>query len=155
MKAPEIVVIGIGSSHGDDCAGWRIVDALREQVPATVQLRKARSPIELIDALDEAQQVYLVDAAVGLASWDRLPAGQLTAERLDSYSRKGTHGFAVGDALKLAHSLGCRTDHVTVWLVRGETFAPLAEPSESSIAAMKACTKTLVKELNHARTLTR
>ena len=47
MNMPhEIAVVGIGSQHGDDCIGWRVIDEVDQGVEG-VHCVKIRVPIDL------------------------------------------------------------------------------------------------------------
>lgn len=86
---PQVLVVGIGSSHGDDMAGWEVVDRLLDdrlsaatsQLKADdasigdrrplalrdssqVELRKASVPHDLLDWLEADRVTHLVDASV-------------------------------------------------------------------------------------------
>jgi hydrogenase maturation protease len=143
------VVIGIGSHHGDDQAGWQVVEGLERHGPPSVLFRKVATPIDLIEWLDHGAGVHLVDAAAGLDT----PVQRLRyacpddRERIASLPPNGTHGFSVDRALKLAESLERPTDHVQLWLCAGESFLPFAEITERADQAIRQCVKLLCREL--------
>jgi Ni,Fe-hydrogenase maturation factor len=71
------LVVGLGSFHGDDQAGWKAIDQLeREQMPS-VELRKALLPLDLLDWIDLNCRLHLIDAC--------------TREELDDQFEKETH----------------------------------------------------------------
>src|SRR5688572_26163325 len=49
----DTLVVGIGSDHGDDRVGWLVADALQTRAPADVSVRHAKTPLDLLDWLDE------------------------------------------------------------------------------------------------------
>ncbi len=57
-----VIVIGIGSPHGDDRAGWEVIDRLHDVVPQRIVLRKASVPHDLLDWLDVTTETHLIDA---------------------------------------------------------------------------------------------
>jgi len=59
----DAMVIGIGSDHGDDRVGWLVTDQLEKHCPPRVKCLKVTMPIDLIEWLDAAQQIHVVDAA--------------------------------------------------------------------------------------------
>ncbi len=72
------LVIGVGSPHGDDRAGWQVIDQLAEMWAAehplldeealptaqAWQLHKAVVPHDILDWLTAAAQVHLIDASL-------------------------------------------------------------------------------------------
>lgn len=62
-ELPEAVplVVGIGSSHGDDRAGWAAVDALADLVGNRSILRKAAVPIDMLNWLNNVHELHIVD----------------------------------------------------------------------------------------------
>ena len=68
MTATLTAVIGIGSPHGDDRAGWLVVDRVAEWSSRfggrRPQLRftRAKVPHELFDQIGEVQVLHLIDA---------------------------------------------------------------------------------------------
>ncbi len=67
-RAPrvKILIAGIGSPHGDDRAGWAVIDHLSSRLNSSqpnVTVRRIKVPHELIDHLDGVNELHLVDAA--------------------------------------------------------------------------------------------
>lgn len=61
-----MLIAGIGSPHGDDQAGWAVIDHLSSRLDSAqpnVTLRRIKVPHELIDHLDGVNDLHLVDAA--------------------------------------------------------------------------------------------
>ena len=142
-------IIGIGSDHGDDQAGWMVTDAVQPYCPDNVKCLKIKTPIDLIEWLDGAEQIHLVDAAAQLDQpvrrlYYRCQEDRRLIARLPANS---THGFAVSRALELAESLERRTDHVNLWLVSGCRFRPFTQICASTIAAIEQCARLLTDEL--------
>jgi hydrogenase maturation protease len=155
----DAAVLGVGSSHGDDSIGWQVVDALSQHIWSGLYLRKLASPIEIIDCLDSATTVHVVDAAIGID--DDSPFGcfqysdQSHRAEIESISTASTHGIGVWDSLRLADSLGYATDHLTIWFAQGESFESLADPSATAIESTRQCTKAILQELRNARSIAR
>ncbi len=57
-------VVGIGSFHGDDRAGWEVIDRLSMRLSGLshVALRKAAVPHDVLDWLNPQLRLHLVDA---------------------------------------------------------------------------------------------
>ena len=155
----DAAVLGIGSSHGDDSIGWHVVDDLRKQDMAGLLLRELTNPMNIVDYLADANQVHVVDAAIGMdqnVSVRRLAYLSITEQQsIASATSGGTHGLGLVQALQLAESLGLPIDHVTVWLARGEAFDSMADPSATAIESTRRCTKAIVRQLQLASTVAR
>lgn len=158
-RAYDAAILGIGSAHGDDAIGWRVIDELSGQDNPGIQLRQLANPVEIVDYLDRANGVHVVDAAIGMnqnQSVQRIPYSSLSnQESIDLAATRGTHGIGVLQAFQLAESLGLPTDHVSIWLARGESCDPLAEPSATAIESIGLCASAIVQELRSTRIVTR
>lgn len=99
-------IIGLGQrAAGDDGVGLCVLDALAANPPAGVELHPVADPARLVELLQGAERVVLVDAAVGAG-----PAGGVLALGLDELadaplSPVSTHGIGVRQALELARVL--------------------------------------------------
>ena len=60
----EILIVGVGSAHGDDQAGWLVADELTQQIPddSFISVRKASVPLDLLDWLGNIKVLHLIDA---------------------------------------------------------------------------------------------
>ena len=106
--ATPIRIVGIGSPHGGDQAGWDYVEALRisglqEHFPeGTVSIHQSPTPIHLFELLTGCQHAIIIDAIQG-------KTGQITCldlDDLDSQSnRYSVHGIGVAEALALLNTL--------------------------------------------------
>ena len=57
-----IRVVGVGSPHGDDRVGWRLVEDLAESAGAGVEAVAVTQPLGLLDHLDGCSVLIVVDA---------------------------------------------------------------------------------------------
>ncbi len=62
IEVARPLVVGIGSPHGDDQAGWLLIERLSSQVSSQVRLRTASVPHNLIDWSDDCDALYIIDA---------------------------------------------------------------------------------------------
>ena len=51
------LIVGLGSHHGDDQAGWLVIDRLQERGYPTSRLVRLRKPADLLDVFDAEQVV--------------------------------------------------------------------------------------------------
>ena len=102
-------VLGIGSPHGDDRAGWAVIGYLQELLgPTAVPLLSLDRPgMALLEYLGAARRTWLVDAL-----WLPERAGEILrptpAELARRDRRMDCHGFGVAEALALGEALGQR-----------------------------------------------
>lgn len=119
-------VIGIGNRwRGDDAAGLEVAELLRGQLPPAVDvLDRAGEPIDLIDAWEGADAVWLADAV-----WSEGEAG--TLYRLDAHDhelppelfRSSTHHLGLAEAVELARVMGRLPPRLVVFGVEAASFA--------------------------------
>ncbi len=128
------LVIGIGSSHGDDCVGWEVVDRLILQ-PDSKRLgvfRKAAVPHDILDWFDCGRTTHIVDAIISNADQPlRLTVahnlqGDLIASFMDEsgvertcgfprLQSNSTHQFDLLSVLQLSHALGTMPAELVLW----------------------------------------
>lgn len=56
------LVVGLGSFHGDDRAGWNVIDRLERLPLPGIELRKAMIPLDILDWIDTHCSLHLIDA---------------------------------------------------------------------------------------------
>jgi len=129
-------IVGIGSDFGDDRLGPAVIDRLVVRLPNVV-VRRVRSPLDLLDHLEEIERLHLVDACRGgggaragtirRIDW---PAADLSTVRFS-----GTHDVGLVAALQLAERMQTLPQRVTIWSVEAadaagpqNLLAPLSQP---------------------------
>ncbi|CAM2927214.1 hydrogenase maturation protease [Legionella worsleiensis] len=147
-----IKVLGIGSPFGDDQAGCLVAkrlmdsDLLKLNCPFVVIEAHDRPGIRLLELMEQANKIYLVDA-IQTGS----PPG--TIHRLINEAifelkpMLSTHDVGIAQALELGRSLNQLPEHVILY---GIEIGSFAHHSELSLPVAHAITKTaalLVKEL--------
>jgi hydrogenase maturation protease len=100
------VVAGLGSSFGDDQAGWRLADKLRLRRHLPARVKRIHDATQLVEELEGCSRLIVVD---GCRSGGRL--GEITRlrwpdPRVARQRSHSTHGISVCDALRLAEHLG-------------------------------------------------
>lgn len=130
MSKPSLLIVGIGSPHGDDRFGWEVVrrltalwpnaarDAFRsceDAVPSA--LRELASPIDLLHELDGCERLVICDACRGLSEPGEVRSFEWPSDSIESLSGSGSHDFSLVDALRLAERLGRLPASVTIWVV--------------------------------------
>ncbi len=106
-----IKVLGIGSPFGDDQAGWKVAEALKQQL--SIHLHRApricieshdRPGVRLIELIRGVNTVIIIDAVKSdsvIGTIHRFQKDTL----LDTENRFSTHGISILEALQLADAL--------------------------------------------------
>jgi hydrogenase maturation protease len=98
-------VIGIGSPHGDDQIGWRLIEELADLESTDLSLCSVPTPIDMLERLGGCDVLIVVDACdVGK------PPGSVVVREwpalLESEGHASSHGLGVDSVLRLAENLG-------------------------------------------------
>lgn len=142
------LIVGIGSPHGDDRAGWELVKALEDVlVNPTCQLRIAQSPIEILSWLDDLDRLILCDACrtggnVGDVHRFRWPDPQLAKTRWS-----GTHDFSVVATIELAERLARLPDEVICVAVEAAVANPTSGMSPEVSNAIGRMAQLVAEEV--------
>ena len=129
------LVVGFGSHHGDDLAGWLVIDRLMERGYPSDRLLRARHPAELIDAIDAQQTLLLCDACVGSGAPGTVRRWNWPTEQIVYARPTGSHDLSLGDVLELARRIQSGPQMAEIWTVEGTTWSPGASPSVEIAAA--------------------
>lgn len=147
QRPTAAVVVGIGSSHGDDQLGWQVVAMLRRHPRFRHQAVEIEETTRMIDYLPGCSHLVVVDASSGGA-----PPGTITRvpwpdKRIEIQHGDSTHGMSVGDALRLADQLGLLPADVVIFAVQGGHYEPAADMSPAVLAALPELVDRVVEEL--------
>lgn len=137
-------IVGIGSPHGADIAGWRAVEALQrgglaERFPTgLVSLENCAAPVHLYPLVAGCRLAVLIDATAGEACQplDVEPAALRSATR-----RHSSHALGVAEMLELLHALSARPPWV---LLLG-----LPIPNGESRSGAERRVQTMLPALGH------
>lgn len=143
------IVMGLGSPHGDDQAGWLIVEELAARGYPPSQLRRLRHPAELLDHLT-ADETCLICDACQAADSERVSCWMWPDERLTGLRGHGTHDMAVSEVLELARTLHRCPPKVEVWAVGGEAWLPNAPPRVEVCESARVVAAAILKKYVHA-----
>lgn len=101
-------IIGLGSPHGADAAGWRAIEALRQGglaarfPPGTVSLENCPAPVHLYRLVEGCRVAVLIDAVAS----DAGQAFDIEPELLRREpARYSAHAIGVPDMLELLDTL--------------------------------------------------
>jgi len=109
----EIAVFGVGSPHGDEDIGWRIVERLRHSTPAGVWVQAVRQPLEILGRLARRRCVWILDVCQGLGSPGEIMRLTWPDPRIAESVGLSSHGMNLHEVLSLAREID-RLPHSTV-----------------------------------------
>lgn len=136
ISSPPPLVIGVGSPHGDDCAGWEVVERLRalDLSCSPDRFHKAAVPHDALDWFDPQSTTHVVDAMASQS--DRLlrfeltrnAQGELQTLLTDQDDRRqtvdfpalrshSTHQFDLRSVLELAAALNRLPHRIVLWAI--------------------------------------
>ena len=129
-------VVGIGSSHGDDCVGWEVARQIAAVVGDEMSVRCACSPVELLDWLDGVESLEICDAFVGDSAAGTVICWQWPAPEIEQTPFLGSHDLSLPAVLALAEKLERLPPVVRIWGVgvkpRGD-FSPLSDEAATAV----------------------
>ena len=116
----DLLVVGIGSPHGDDAIGWLMTQGLEQQTLATrsvdfhgrVVFRPLRTPLDLVDLLDNPKgedlpsRLVVIDAVVSPMPLGHLHVWVWPKVGWETRRASGSHDIPLADALAIAERLG-------------------------------------------------
>lgn len=98
-------VAGLGSHHGDDQAGWLVIEELRKRSFPSKQLARIFHPADLLDLVQGEESLVICDACMGHGSpgkicrmrWSRkpilMPTGLSMSDMDHGDNRSGNGGW--------------------------------------------------------------
>lgn len=144
-------VIAVGNpDRGDDAVGSVVAEQLRSRLPDDVEILRCDGDVTaLLQRLEEADAVFLIDAAVTVKTrpgtvhrFDALD-GPLPV-KLFSLS---THGIGLSDVVELARAMNCLPPACVIYAVEGATFGTGRPLSPAVAVAAREVTEQILAEL--------
>ena len=150
MRAPRVLVIGMGHpDRGDDAVGRVVADRLlRDPLPGVKVVATDGEAGKLLDLFDEAEHVIIVDAGLSGAkpgTIHRLDA--VTASLPRPMFAMSSHAIGLVESIELARTLGTLPKRCIVLAVEGERFDLGAGLSQAVAQAVDALVRLVADEL--------
>ncbi len=147
------LVVGIGSPHGDDRAGWTAIEQLQSRNFDDVELRQAKVPHDLVNWIDACTEVHIIDccrienAASILRRFEWLDT---PIDRGLNLRSVGSHQIDIVSVLELVACLNRLPVHIVLWAIPGQCFDPIGALSGNCSAAIAECVERISQELGGA-----
>ena len=153
-------VAGLGSHHGDDQAGWLVVDRLRDRGFPGERLAQLRHPVDLMDVMDVTKWLVVCDACSGsgqpgtirhmcwplpISTFARIASDEghglsipikTTQPAITFPGFSGSHDLSLDDVMELAQQLGTLPVTAEIWTLEGNAWVPGSGPSDEIQSAV-------------------
>jgi hydrogenase maturation protease len=150
------VVAGLGSPFGDDRAGWRVIEKLRQRTQLPARLILLHEATQLIEQLAGCRRLIVVDACRSRRRDGEVTRLEWPDPRIAAMHSHSTHGVGLASALQLAERLGRLPARVEIIGIEIGNFHLLDEMSPDISESVAKLAETLSAELSesiYARTL--
>lgn len=148
MTSP--LIVGLGSPHGDDQAGWLVIDCLHALGVERHVAKKAAHPGDLWSWGESGRGLTVCDAGQIAGQPGRIGRWTWPEDRLEHARLGGTHDLPLADVLTLGRQTGCCPAVVEIWTIEGGQFAPLGPISPTVADSARRVAESLWRELSHA-----
>lgn len=144
-------VVGLGSPHGDDQFGWLVADRIALEVErrllTAASIRRAGSPVQLLDWLDGVECLFVIDVCRGLSISKQLQRFEWPAQELEHARGSGSHDYTLWQTLELANQLGRLPPRCRLWCATGLQFGTEAAISPSLLALVRQVADDVLSDL--------
>ncbi|MCY2977802.1 MAG: hypothetical protein NTU79_03950 [Planctomycetota bacterium] len=162
------LVVGIGSPHGDDQAGWEVIKQLSDRFTGEFTFRKASVPHDILDWLHSELNLHIVDASLDSEPGVRRhaihqqPDQTLQINQLQPWSAdfaemtfpdvrsSSSHQLDLLSVLKLASTLGKLPNQFTLWTVSIELSCKNDGMGTGTASRVSECARRIANELQNA-----
>jgi hydrogenase maturation protease len=124
-----VSIVAVGSPHGDDQIGWRVIERLQRKPLPGVSAAAVSEAVRVLDHLEGCKTLVLVDACRSGARAGTIHRLVWPDPRLQGQDNVSTHGFSLLQALELAAALGHLPPHVVLIGVEVQACSPTAQMS--------------------------
>ncbi|OEH47200.1 hypothetical protein lpari_01800 [Legionella parisiensis] len=142
-----IKILGIGSPFGDDQAGWKVIETLKQQIVLPSEIIQHvmiesydRPGIRLLELINDAHTVFLIDAIKsnkGIGTIHQFKKDDIIAPG----NQFSTHDLGVLQALQLASALNTLPNNIIFYgieidvIVMDSTLSPCVQSAVEKLAA--------------------
>jgi len=149
VAGDQLLVIGVGNRfRGDDAAGLVVAERLKRFCLPNVDVKLLPSGgLGLIDAWQEADSVIIVDAVRGTGvAGGIVRVSQKELGRLPVLGTVSSHGFGVGEAMRMAQALGVLPDRLMIYGIEAKNFGPGSALSPEVAEAVEHLVQLIAQE---------
>lgn len=151
-----IKVLGIGSPFGDDQAGWKVIEILKQQIALPAHIAQYlmieshdRPGIRLIELMCKADTVFLIDAIKSNKGIGTIHQFKKT-DIFESENKFSTHGIGVLQALQLGCALNALPRNILFYGIEIDTIVLDSTLSLHVQIAVEKLAAQLKDEIEHS-----
>jgi hydrogenase maturation protease len=150
IERQRSLVVGIGSPHGDDQAGWLLIEKLSSLELPDVHLRKAAVPHNLLDWTGNCKALHVVDACHTEDDLHRIEVrDESCLAMVVQLSRdNSSHDLGIATVIDLGRTLGVLPAKVIVWAIPGAQFEPGQPVSAGCRQEIDHCANSIATEID-------
>jgi hydrogenase maturation protease len=148
MTAP-LLIVGLGSPHGDDQVGWLVIDEIAQLLAGSI-CRKAVAPSELLDWLGPCGCIEICDAIKSTDPIGTIKSWTWPAQELGGIAFVGTHDLSLVAMLHLAERIGRLPPSVRLWGVAISQTRPFEPASSDLLERVPRIARRVVKDIIRA-----
>lgn len=145
-----ILVAGFGSPHGDDQAGWKVIDKLARSPDLSARILLIREGTQLIGALDDIHKLIVIDACRSGGRIGTITRYRWPDQRIQQRHNHSTHGIGLCHALELADKLGLTPPDTEIFGIEISCQNQLGELNWEVAEAVDELTQIILAEMNEA-----
>jgi hydrogenase maturation protease len=155
MNTDSVLIVGIGSAHGDDRLGWLVADAVKQILRLDhLEIKLAKSPVDLLDWIDEHKRLIICDSCQGLGTVGQAHCWTWPAIDFSSVTFSGTHDLPLPVVLQLAERLGRLNCAVQLWAIEGASSHAGDFVSTTALESVNAVARQIVLQLTPSNPVT-
>ena len=143
-------IVGVGSPHGDDQVGWRVVELLAEEHFPDAEVIAIRSASQLVDCFSECQRAIVVDACQTGSVPGTITRLEWPDARMARPRGPSTHGLGVVGAIELADRLGRLPPEVILYGVEMGACRPATPLSPAVESVLPELARRVGHEMRRA-----
>ncbi|NIL97320.1 MAG: hydrogenase maturation protease [Planctomycetales bacterium] len=143
-------IIAVGSWHGDDQVGWRLIERLRSGRGMNASLITLSDPFRLLDHIENCHRLVVVDACAGGGQPGTVTRLEWPDERIAVRHAHSTHGLSVADALRLAEQTHGLPAEVVLFGIELAQCGPGQELSDVVAHALDQLEEQIMVELEQS-----
>jgi hydrogenase maturation protease len=147
VRPEPLLIVGLGSPHGDDRIGWAVIDRLGARPPGAAAARKVRGGAELLELLDGQSGVILVDASAPTGRAGTLRRIEWPSPSLGEGGLVSSHGLGLVGALRMAEAIGRLPRRVVIFAVEAQDTGPGRPMSWAGRRGVEAAVEAIASEL--------
>jgi hydrogenase maturation protease len=144
--ATRTLIAGLGSPHGDDRAGWEVIEQLSPAPAPGVEAIALTDPSHLLDHLADGRLIVIDASSSGR------PPGTIDCLRwphpgLMDHPGRSSHGLGLGAILELAQRLGKLPEEIVLFAIEAASCSPGDDLSPAVAAALPEVCERVLHEI--------